>query len=338
MSVAWGLLSTARVNRQILEAAEETDQARVVAVASRDRGRAEAHAREHGVGRAYAPYEALLEDSDVEAVYISLPNSLHVEWTLRALEAGKHVLCEKPFSRRPEEVERAFDLAESAGLVLSEAFMWRHHPQTKRVAALAREGALGQLHLVGATFSFQLAAVHGADDARFRPELDGGSLMDVGCYCVNAIRLLAGEPERVSAEQVVGKSGVDVCFAATLRCPNDVIARFDCGFVLPSRGGIEVVGESASLLVADPWHAHSPGIELRREDEVESIPVEHANSYRLELENIAAAIRGDEAPLLGRADALGQARALEALYRSANAATSVEIGPSPVPASPRSLS
>jgi predicted dehydrogenase len=159
--------------------------------------------------------------------------------------------------------------------------------------------------------------------------------MDVGSYCVNAIRLLAGEPERVSAEQAVGKSGVDVCFAATLRCPNDVIARFDCGFVLPSRDGIEVVGESASLRVADPWHAHSPGIELRREGEVDRIPVETANSYLLELENIAAAIRGDEPPLLGRADALGQARAIDALYRSANEGAYVELEPTSVPSTGR---
>jgi xylose dehydrogenase (NAD/NADP) len=323
VTVAWGILSTARINRLVLAGAAESDRADVIAVASRDDGRAQAYAREHGIERAYGGYDALLEDTDVEAVYISLPNSMHVPWTLRALEAGKHVLCEKPFSRRPEEVERAFDVAESVGLVLSEAFMWRHHPQTAKLAALVAEGAIGRLRLVRAAFSFPLATVHGADDARFSPELDGGALMDVGCYCVNGIRFLAGEPERVQAEQVVGESGVDVCFAGTLRLANDVLAHFDCGFVLPQRDEIEVVGEDGSLYVDDPWHARSPGIELRREDGVERIAVPPANSYRLELENVHDAARDIAPLLLGRDDAVGQARTLEALYRAAEAGVSV---------------
>src|SRR5262249_43219939 len=224
----------------------------VVAVASRDAARAQGFAREHSIERAYGGYDLLLEDPGVEAVYISLPNALHVEWTLRALAAGKHVLCEKPLSRRAGAAEQAFDAAADGGLVLSEGFMWRHHPQTRRLVDLVAEGAIGNLRMVRAHFSFQLAAVHGADDARFRPELDGGSLMDVGCYCVNAIRLLAGEPVRVYAERVVGDTGVDVCFAATLRLPGGVVAHFDCGLVLPYRDELEVVGDAASLFVDDP--------------------------------------------------------------------------------------
>ena len=317
MSLSWGFLSTARINRLMLEGARESDRADVIAVASRDANRAEAFAREHGIERAHGSYVALLEDPEVEAVYIPLPNSMHVQWTLRALEAGKHVLCEKPFSRHPEEVEQAFDLAESAGLVLSEGFMWRHHPQTAKVAQLVADGAIGRLRLVRAAFSFPLAAVHGADDARFDPALDGGALMDVGCYCVNAIRLLAGEPERVSAHQVVGPSGVDVVFAAALSCPDDVVGHFDCGFVLPRRGELEIVGEDATLAVGDPVHAHEPGIELRGVDGIEHIAVERANSYRLELENFAGAVRGEAPLLLGREDAVGQARTIEALYGAA---------------------
>ena len=335
--IRWGLLSTARINRLVLEGAAETGEVDVVAVASRDAQRAESYAREHGIPRAYGSYQALLEDLDVEAVYISLPNALHVEWTLRALEAGKHVLCEKPFSRRPEAVERAFELADSKGLVLSEGFMWRHHPQTKALAALTAEGAVGRLRLVRASFGFQLASVHGPDDTRFSPDLDGGSLMDVGSYCVNAIRLLAGEPERVQGEQALGESGVDVVFAGTLRCAGDVLAQFDCAFVLPDRAALEVVGEDGSLVVGDPWHARSPGIELRREGapRVEPIPIEPANSYRLELEDVCAAIRGAAAPLLGRDDALGQARAIDALYRSAAGTVPVDL---PTPTSQGSAS
>ncbi|HEY8843236.1 MAG TPA: Gfo/Idh/MocA family oxidoreductase [Gaiellaceae bacterium] len=319
MSVAWGLLSTARINERIIEAARESDRAHVLAVASRDAARAEAYAREHGIERSYGSYEALLADPDVEGVYISLPNSLHVGWALRALDAGKHVLCEKPLSRHPDQVEQAFDRAEASGLVLSEGFMWRHHPQTAKLVDLVAGGAIGPLRVVRDSFSFQLAAVHGAEDARFDPDLDGGSLMDVGCYCLSAIRLLAGEPERLQGQQLLGPTGVDVCFAAALALPDGRLGHFDCGFVLPSRSELEVVGEEASLFVAQPFQIRSPGIELRRPDGSEWIVVEPANSYRLELENVSDAIRGEAPLLLGREDALGQARAIEALYRSASA-------------------
>ena len=317
MSVSWGLLSTAQINLPILAAALASDRAEVIAVASRDSGRADAYAREHGLERAYGSYEALLEDPDIEAIYISLPNGLHIPWTLRALEAGKHVLCEKPFSRRAEDVERAFDLAESLGLVLSEAFMYRHHPQTAKLAELVAQQAIGQLRVVRAAFSFPLAAERGGDDTRFDPELDGGAMMDLGCYCVNAIRLLAGEPERVAAEQVLGPSRVDVVFAGTLSHAAGVVAHFDCGFVLPRRSELEVVGEEGSLFVATPFQVTSPGIELRRADGVEQVAVEPGDSYLLELENVSAAIRGEATLLLGREDAFGQARTIEALYGAA---------------------
>jgi xylose dehydrogenase (NAD/NADP) len=325
MTVSWGILSTARINQEILVAAQESDLVDVIAVASRDAARAEAYAREHRIGRAYGSYEALLEDTGVEAVYISLPNGMHVDWTMRSLEAGKHVLCEKPFSRRVDEVVRAFDYANSAGLVLSEGFMWRHHPQAKKLAQLLDEGAIGRLRLVRASFSFQLATRHGPDDTRFDPQLDGGALMDVGCYCIGAIRYVAGEPQRVEAEQVLGESGVDVVFAATLRLPGETLAHFDCGFVLPSRDEVELVGEGGSLFLDDPWHARSPVIELRRDGEVELLETERANSYRLELENVTAAIRGEAPLLLGRDDAVGQARTIEALYRSASEVAPVEL-------------
>jgi D-xylose 1-dehydrogenase (NADP+, D-xylono-1,5-lactone-forming) len=332
MTVAWGLLSTARVNLLIFEAVAKSDLADVVAVASRSLSRAEAYARAHGLERVHGSYEALLEDNAVEAVYVSLPNSLHVEWTLRALEAGKHVLCEKPLSRDPEAVERVFDRADERGLIVSEGFMWRHHPQTAKLVELARPDVIGRLRLVRAAFSFDVAAVHGANDARLDPELDGGALMDVGAYCVNAIRLLAGEPERVQALRALGTSGVDVCFAATLALPNEVIAHFDAGFVLPRRAALEVVGEQGMLLVADPWQPRVPGIEVgrpTRDDAVEwqQIAVHPADSYLLELENVSAAISGEAKLLLGRADAIGQARALEALHRSASSGAPVELQP-----------
>ncbi|HSL64509.1 MAG TPA: Gfo/Idh/MocA family oxidoreductase [Gaiellaceae bacterium] len=313
--VRLGLLSTANINRHIVVGARVSEEVEVVAVASRDGARAEAYAREHAIERAHGSYEALLADPGVDAVYVSLPNSLHVDWSVRALEAGKHVLCEKPFARRPEDVELAFDAAEHAGLVLAEAFMYRHHPQTARVAELVRGGAIGELRAVRAAFSFPLS---NGDNVRLRPELDGGSLMDVGCYCVSGIRLLAGEPEGVSGEQVLGPTGVDLTFAGALRLPEDVVATFHASMALPSRQELEALGSEGTLLVQAPWRVDFGGdVLLRRGGEVERVEVPQADAYRCELDDFAAAVRGEREPLLGRDDALGQARAIDALYRAA---------------------
>jgi predicted dehydrogenase len=320
--VRWGFLSTANINDKLLAGAAECDRVEVVAVASRDTARAEAYARERGIERAHGSYEELLADPDVEAVYISLPNSLHVEWSIRALEAGKHVLCEKPLSRRSEDVERAFDTAERADRFLMEAFMYRHNPQTAKLAELLAGGVIGRLRLVRAAFSFPLAD---ATNVRLNAGLEGGALMDVGCYCVSGIRLLGGEPMQVYGEQVVAESGVDELFTGTMRLPGDVLAQFDAGLVLPVRDELEAIGEEGSLSLDDPWHCKRPVIELRTADGVEEITLEPADSYRLELENFADAIRGDAEPLLGRDDAVGQARAIEALYRSAAERRSVDL-------------
>ena len=323
MSVTWGLLSTALINEAILAGAAESEEVDVIAVASRDEARAQSYAREHGIERAYGSYEALLADPDVEAVYLSLPNGLHGEWALRALEAGKHVLVEKPFSRHPDEVERAFDAAEAGGLVLSEGFMWRHHPQTARLLELVDSGTIGRLRLVRAAFGFSLAKERGPADTRFDPALDGGALMDVGSYCVNALRLFGGEPGRARGEQVVGPSGVDVVFTGALAFADELVGHFDCGFVFPCRAGLELVGEEGTIFVADPFSIAQTGIEVRRaDDDPEQMAVEPANHYRLELENVSAAIRGQAPLLLGRADAVGQARTIDALYRSAAASGS----------------
>jgi xylose dehydrogenase (NAD/NADP) len=241
---------------------------------------------------------------------------MHVEWSIKALEAGKHVLCEKPMSRRPADVERAFDVAEAAGLVLEEAFMWRHNPQVARLRELLDAGRIGELRAIRAVFSFLCSD---PDDVRLDPELDGGGLMDVGSYCVSGCRTVAGaEPERVYAEQVVGGKGVDVAMAATLRFPGDVVAHFDCGLSYEGGDYLEAVGTDGSLFLDDPWHAKVPIIEVRGVDrEPEQVEVELANSYALELDAFEAAARGERPPLLGRDDAVGQARVIAALYDSA---------------------
>jgi xylose dehydrogenase (NAD/NADP) len=317
MTVQWGVLSTARINAKFLAGVAQSDECDVLAVASRDAQRAAGYARENGIARSYGSYEELLDDPDVEAVYISLPNSMHLEWTERALRKGKHVLCEKPLSRRVAEVEAAFDVAASADRLLMEAFMWRHNPQTERLLELVRSGSIGRPTLVRAAFSFAL----GADDAanvRLSAELNGGALMDVGCYCVSAARLLAGEPEAVSGHQLIGGDGVDVAFAGSMRFGSGVLAHFDAGIALADRDELEVVGDEASLFLDDPWHCREPVIELRRGGEVQRIELEPADSYRLEAENLSAAIRGRGEPRLGRSDAVGQARVIEALYAQAS--------------------
>lgn len=322
MGVAWGIVSTAEINRLVLAGARESELVDIVGVASRDARKAEDYAREHGIERAYGSYEALLADDDIEAVYISLPNSMHVDWSVRCLEAGKHVLCEKPLSRNPAEAKRVFDVAERVDRLLSEAFMYRHNPQTHRLKQLVDEGAIGALKLVRSAFSF---TVDGPENIRMLPDLDGGSLMDVGCYCVNGSRMLAGEPLRVYGEQQTSSRGLDLRFAGTMRFRDEVVAQFDCGFNLQDRDELEVIGESGSLFLDDPWHARDPVIELRRPEGEEMIRLEPVNSYRLELENLSAAIRGGARPLLGRADATAQARVLDALYRSAGTAARVDL-------------
>jgi predicted dehydrogenase len=318
LPVRWGILSTARINRPVIAAARASDRFEVVAVASREQARANAYAREHGIGRAHGSYEALLEDPDVDAVYNSLPNSMHVDWTIRALEAGKHVLCEKPFDRRPEEVERAFDVAERHRLVLMEAFMWRHHPQTKKLAELVRSGRIGEPRVVLARFSFPL---ENAADIRMQPELDGGALMDLGCYCISGARLIGGEPLLVQGRQLLGPTGVDIRFLGTLEFPGDVSAQFTCGMDLPFSRRLEVVGSDASAVLDDPWGGRDPHVQVGDE----RIEVEDADRYQLELENISDAIRGEAEPLLGRDDAVGQSRTIEALYLSAETGSAVPL-------------
>jgi predicted dehydrogenase len=313
--VRLGLLSTANINRQILVGARGAGQVDVVAVGSRDGAKAQTYAGEHGIAKAHGSYEALLEDTDVDAVYISLPNGMHHEWTVRALAAGKHVLCEKPYTRHPAEAVEAFDAAEAAGLVLMEAFMYRHHPQSATIQRLVRDGAVGRVLAVKAVFSFPLADL---TNVRALPELDGGALMDVGCHCVSGSRLVAGDPVSVLAEQVVGETGVDMALYGTLRFPDDAVAQIEASFLAPERQSLEVVGDGGVLRAFAPWRVDWGGdLVLERDGVSDVVAVDEANSYTLQLENFADAIEGREPALLGRADAVAQARVIDALYRSA---------------------
>jgi D-xylose 1-dehydrogenase (NADP+, D-xylono-1,5-lactone-forming) len=317
-----GLLSTADINEKLVAGAELVDEVDVVAVASRSADRAAEQAARLGVPRSLGSYEALLEDPDVDAVYVSLPNSMHVDWSVRALEAGKHVLCEKPMARAVEPVERAFDAADAAGRVLAEAFMWRHHPQAERLVELVPR--VGELRVVRAQFSFALPTLDPASNIRLSRELEGGALMDVGCYCVSAVRLVAGEPVAVTAQQATGE--VDVRFTGTLELAGDVLAHFDCAVDTAARAQLEVAGSEGSLVLDDPFHSLEPVIEVHGADgSLERMEVERENPYACELRDFAAAVAGEREPRLGRADAVGQARAIAALYESAASGARVEL-------------
>jgi predicted dehydrogenase len=312
-----GLLSTANINRALLGACP--DGVEIGAVASRDAAKAQAYAAEHGVPRSHGSYEELLADAGIDAVYISLPNGMHHEWTMKAIDAGKHVLVEKPYSRRVAEAEEAWDAAENAGLVVMEAFMWRHHPQAAKARELVASGAIGRLREIRTTFSFPL---FDHENVRMVADLDGGALMDVGCYCISGARLLGGEPEHVYGEQVTGPTGVDVDFYGILRFPNDVVGVFDASFTLPQRQRLEAVGEEATLVLEAPWRSDWGGRLLLDGDEIE---IPETNPYERELANMAAAIAGSGEPLLGRDDAVSQARVIEALYRSAESGEAVRL-------------
>ena len=321
--VRWGMLSTAAIGRLVATALRDSKQTEFVAVASRDAARARAFAAELDLASSFGSYAELLASDDVDAVYVALPVSKHAEWTVRALEAGKHVLCEKPFTLDPLEAARCFDAAEAAGRVCVEGLMWRLHPKTALAVQLVAEGAIGQLATVRAALSVSVPP----GDIRRSVELGGGALGDLGCYCVSAIRLFAGEPQRVQAEFVRDRvDGVDLRVAATLAMPGDLLGVFDVGLDLTRRDELELIGTEGKVTVPDPWICRADYVELQRDGEVERIPVDRSgevlidpehDAYRIEFDAVSSAIAGYESPAFGRADAVAQATVLDALRRAA---------------------
>jgi D-xylose 1-dehydrogenase (NADP+, D-xylono-1,5-lactone-forming) len=336
--VRWGLLSTASIGRLVIEASRAADHAAFVAVASRDPARARAFAGELGLEASFGSYEELLASGTVDAVYVPLPVALHIEWTVKALEAGKHVLCEKPLATSAADAARCLDAAEAAGRHCVEGLMWRHHPQTTLARKLVADGAIGRLAYVRAALSVTVEP----GDIRRSVELGGGALGDLGCYCVSAIRLFAGEPTQVSAVQVhdgparAGDgAGVDLRMAATLRLPAGVLAQFDVALDLTRRDELELVGTEGRLVVPDPWLCRASHLELSHNGQVERIPVDPDGAfgltdpdhdvYRIELDTVSAAIAEGAEPSFGRSDAIAQATVLEALYRSTDLGVPVEV-------------
>lgn len=326
MAINLGILSTARINQAaILDPASESGSANVIAVAARDGERARSYADEHGIPRAYSSYEELLADPDVDAVYVSVPNSLHAEWAIRALDQGKHVLCEKPFSSDSTMAVKAFALAEANGLLMMEAFMYRHHPQTKAVTDAIESGVIGEPRFVRAVFAFNAVRVFGESNIRFANDLGGGALLDTGSYCVSNIRLICGEPVQVYGKEYLGPTGVDLAFSGTLDFSGGMLTQFACALATERRFELEVIGTGGRLLVKTPWRIEEPGIDIWVGGEQRHVDIEAVNPYRLQLDNFCAAVSGDEPPLLDREDTVGQARVLEALRASAKSEQPVAI-------------
>jgi xylose dehydrogenase (NAD/NADP) len=314
-SIRWGLLSTAKVNRHLIPAIRAAERNELVAVASRELGKAAEYATKWGISRIFGSYQEMLDSDLLDAVYISLPNGLHAEWAVRAAKAGKHVLCEKPLALTPAEVDQISVAAEASGVVAAEAVMYLYHPLTGRLAGLVKDGAVGEVQLVRGAFSFKLGR---SRDVRWRPELGGGSLWDVGSYPVSFIRRLLGEPEEVFGWQRLAESGVDESFVGLLRFPGGALGSFDAGFRHPFRVEAEVVGSEGVLRLERPYvMTPSSSIVIRRGDEEQVESSSSDDPYRCEVEAMAAAIL-DSTPLpVPLSSSRANVATLLALYASA---------------------
>jgi xylose dehydrogenase (NAD/NADP) len=315
MALKWGLLSTARINRRLIPAIRAAERAELVAVASRDQARGEAYAAQWGIPHVYGSYEAMLDDPEIDAVYISLPNSLHAEWTVRAARAGKHVLCEKPLAISLAECDRIMAAAQDAGVVIVEAVMYLHHPLLFKARQLVQEGTVGQLVLIRGTLAFFLDR---ADDVRWRPGLGGGSLWDVGSYPVSFCRWIAGEPEQVFGWQMLSEGGVDATFAGLLRYDRGVLGVFDCGFRGQSRSEAEVVGTEGMLRLEQPYPmAPNTRLILSRGDKEEITALPEIDPYQCEVEALTAAVLDGAALPVPLTSSRANVATILALYESA---------------------
>jgi xylose dehydrogenase (NAD/NADP) len=312
----WGLISTARINRALIKPLRVSERNELVAVASRLLENAQNYAAEWEIPQVYGSYQAMLDDPEIDVVYNSLPNHLHTEWTVKALKAGKHVLCEKPLAISLEEVDAMSAAVEETGNVLAEAFMYRHHPQTLKVRELVESGVLGDVQVIKGAFTFTLT---NPGDVRLYPEMGGGSVWDVGCYPVSFSRFILGrEPLEAFGWQITGKTGIDEVFIGQLRFRDNVVAQFDCGFRSPFRARMVVIGSEATLVIPNPFR---PGIddEIRivKEDEVQRIKTLGQELYIGEVEDMAEAILKGTPPRISLDDSRNNVATILALLRSA---------------------
>lgn len=331
-TLRWGILSTANIaSKMMVPALHETDVAELVAVASRDGQNARQWASQHDIPRSYGSYEALLEDPEIDAVYVPLPNHLHKEWTVKSADAGKHVLCEKPLGLNVEECREMIDACERNDVVLMEAFMYRYHAQFGRLKELAEDEAIGKPSAVRASFCFPLASVQRPDDIRWQPEMGGGSLMDVGCYCVNVARaLFEAEPSEVFARSYEHPDfpGVDASFQGLLSFPGDRIATIDSSFVVNAQQTVEVSGPEGLIRAQGIFNPPRPNVALEISNGLDTRTETfdwHCRFHR-EVEHFTACVQAGRSPDTDGAHAVGNMRTIEALLASARTGQSVALG------------
>lgn len=315
--VRWGLLSTANINRRVIPAIRQSARGELTAVASRSQESAESYAQHWDIPLSFASYEAMVASDAVDAVYISLPNQLHAEWTIRALQAGKHVLCEKPFALTLADVDRMIVAANDTGLVLAEAFMYRHHPQMKLVGEFLRDGRLGEVTLVQSVFNFQLKS---RDNIRLAPELGGGSLWDVGIYPVSFAQfVMGGPPAWVFGFQEVGDTGVDEFFAGQLHYSHGRVAQISSSFLTPYHTRSVVVGTKGRLRLSRPFTAveESEMVFFPDGGEPEFVDIPEEPLYLGEIEDMHAAILDGKPNFISLAETRNHVRTALALYESA---------------------
>lgn len=318
----WGLLSTARINRALITPLQASQRNQLVAVASRSQETADTYAKEREIPRAYGSYEALLADPEIDVIYNPLPNHLHAEWTIKAVEAGKHVLCEKPLALNVHEVDAIQAAARKHGRVVAEAFMYRHHPQTLKVQELVRDGSLGTVKLIRGSFRYVLSR---EGDVRLKPEWGGGSIWDVGCYPISYARSVLGEnPLEVFGQQVTGPTGIDDTFVGQMRFANDVLAQFDSSFVIPFVAFMEIVGSEGTLNIPNPYKPNeNEKIYLTRDGKTEIIRIPGQELYIGEVEDMADAILLGKQPRVSLDDSRGNVMTITLLLESAQTGRSV---------------
>ena len=333
--VRWGLLSTANINKALLGPLRQAERSELVAVASRDQAKAQAYAQEHGIARAYGSYEALLADPEVDAIYNPLPNLLHREWTVKAATAGKHVLCEKPLVTTLADFDAVTQAAERYGVVIFEAFMYLHHPQTQMVLETVRSGRLGTLQQINSWFHFYLPPER-ATNIRLNAGLHGGSLWDVGVYPSSlalAVAHAAGAgsaPTELFANQIVGESGVDVAMRAQLHFANGLVAQISSGFRTPFREGAQIIGDQAMLYIHEPW---KPGLQgndslctlTTASGENTTLTTPAIDPYLCEVRAMEACVLDGAAPLLSLEMSRNFLRSVLAIYESAASGKPVQL-------------
>ena len=320
----WGLLSTARINRALITPLRASKRNHLLAVGSRTQESADRYAREWKIPRAHGSYEALLADPEIDVIYNSLPNHLHAEWTIKAVEAGKHVLCEKPLALSVDQVDAVQEAARKHGRVVAEAFMYRHHPQTIKVQEMIKSGSVGNLKLIRGSFSYVLSR---EGDVRLDLAMGGGSIWDVGCYPISYTRTVVGEtPLEVFGWQVTGETGIDETFVGQMRFTKDIHAQFDCSFAIPFHAFMELVGSEGTLNIPNPF---KPGLDekifLTRGDKTETIKIKGQELYIGEVEDMADAILLGHSPHISLDDSRANVAVISALLEAARAGRPVSL-------------